>query len=148
MRVALAGCSVVDDPDEPLLVDALEPRGVEASGRAWDDPDVDWPSYDLVVVRSTWGYVHRREEFLAWAEGVPRLANPASALRWNTDKRYLERLAAAGIPVVPTTYVPSDFEPPPGEYVVKPTISAAAEDTSRYGPSDTVAAVAAAIQAW
>jgi hypothetical protein len=135
VRVALAGCSGVADPDEPLLVDALERLAISAVGVPWD-ADVDWTSYDLVVVRSTWDYVHRRDEFLAWADAVPRLANPAAVLRWNTDKRYLAQLAAAGVPVVPTTYVTSDFEPPTGSYVVKPTISAGAEDTARYGPDD------------
>ena len=141
MRVALAGCRSVDDPDEPLLLDALTRAGVTAAAAAWDAP-VDWSSYDLVVVRSTWDYVGRREEFLAWAESVPRLANPAHVLRWNTDKRYLAELADAGVPVVPTTYVDSAFVPPPGEYVVKPTVSAGAADTARYGPADSAAAVA------
>lgn len=140
MRVALAGCSTHSDPDEPLLRAALQRLGVESHGRAWDDDCVDWASYDLVVVRSTWDYVERREEFLAWAARVPRLANPASVLRWNTDKRYLGAFAAAGVPVVPTTYVDGAFGPPPGEYVVKPTVSAAGMDTVRYGPRDAGAA--------
>jgi glutathione synthase/RimK-type ligase-like ATP-grasp enzyme len=139
MRVALAGCRDVHDPDEPVLVEALERAGVTAAGVPWD-ADVDWSAYDLVVVRSTWDYVERLEEFLAWADAVPRLANPATVLRWNTDKRYLARLAAAGVPVVPTTYVTGAFEPPPGDYVVKPTVSAAAMDTSRYGEADGAAA--------
>ena len=107
---------------------------------AWDDSEADWASYDLVVVRGTWDYVPRRAEYLAWAASVPRLANPAQVLRWNTDKSYLGRLAAAGVPVVPTTYVEGAFAPPPGEYVVKPTVSAAAADTARYGPGDEAAA--------
>lgn len=134
-RVALAGCREIADPDEPGLIKALAGAGVDAVGLPWDS-DADWSAYDLVVVRSTWDYIERREELLAWAESVPRLANPAGVLRWNTDKRYLERFAAAGVPVVPTTYVTDDFEPPAGEYVVKPTVSAAAMDTSRYGPGD------------
>ena len=55
----------------------------------WDDPAVDWAAYDLVVLRSPWDYVSRRDEFVAWAAGVPRLANPADVVAWNTDKRYL-----------------------------------------------------------
>jgi glutathione synthase/RimK-type ligase-like ATP-grasp enzyme len=61
-------------------------------------------------------------------------------LGWNTDKRYLAELAAAGVPVVPTTYVTGTFAPPPGEYVVKPTVSAAGLDTTRYGPGQEAAA--------
>ena len=55
-----------------------------------------------MVLRSPWDYAPRRDEFVAWARPVPRLANPADVVRWNTDKRYLAELAAAGVPVVPT----------------------------------------------
>jgi glutathione synthase/RimK-type ligase-like ATP-grasp enzyme len=141
VRVALAGCREIDDPDEPALIAALGRLGVTAEGHPWD-ADVDWASYDLVAVRSTWDYVERLAEFLAWADAVPRLANPAGVLRWNTDKRYLAELAAAGVPVVPTTYVGAGdvFTPPAGDYVVKPTVSAAAMDTARYGPADEATA--------
>jgi glutathione synthase/RimK-type ligase-like ATP-grasp enzyme len=131
LRVAIAGCTAIADPEEPLLVDALGRLGVQAEGRPWDG-DTDWAAYDLVVVRSTWDYVERREEFLAWADSVPRLANSADVLRDNTDKRYLGRLAAAGLPVVPTVYPDAAWTPPAGEYVVKPTVSAASADTVRY----------------
>jgi glutathione synthase/RimK-type ligase-like ATP-grasp enzyme len=139
VRVAIAGCTELSDPEEPLLVDALAGVGVQAEGRPWDSA-ADWASYDLVVVRSTWDYVGRRDEFLAWADSVPRLANPAAVLRDNTDKRYLGRLATAGVPVVPTTYPDADWEPPTGEYVVKPTVSAASADTARYRPGQEMAA--------
>lgn len=122
-----------------MLVEALSRQGITATGHPWD-ADVDWASYDLVVVRSAWDYVDRHAEFLAWADRVPRLANRASVLRWNTDKTYLGRLADAGVPVVPTTYVTGIFEAPSGEYVVKPTVSAGAADTARYGPADADAA--------
>ncbi len=133
MRVALAGCTAVEDPDGPALIGALERVGVVGVSLPWDH-DVDWDGFDLVVVRSTWDYTDRLPEFLAWAERVPRLANAAAVLRWNTDKHYLGELAAAGVPVVPTTYVTGDWEPPAGEYVVKPTVSAGARDTVRYRP--------------
>src|SRR3954463_11752381 len=139
VRVALAGCSEIDDPDEPALIAALARLGVAAEGHPWD-AWMDWTGYDLVVDRSTWDYVPRLDEFLDWADSVPLLANPAKVLRWNTDKRYLARLGAAGLPVVPTTYVTGDFAPPEGQYVVKPTVSAAAMDTARYGPADEAAA--------
>jgi glutathione synthase/RimK-type ligase-like ATP-grasp enzyme len=135
-RVALATCAALPQlaDDEPLLLDALRARGVEAEPAVWDNPEIAWDAYDLVVVRSTWDYVPRRSEFLAWAEAVPRLLNPAEVIRWNTDKRYLATLPRA----VPTSFVgPGDrWEPPEGEYVVKPTVSAGARDAARYGRGD------------
>lgn len=146
-RVALATCSELPDldEDERRVVEPLAARGVVAQAEVWDDPEVDWEAFDLTVVRSTWDYVGRREEFLAWAESVPRLHNPAEVLRWNTDKRYLAELTEAGLPVVPTWYdeIPSEE----GEIVVKPTESAGARDTGRFTSAEEAAELAEAIRA-
>lgn len=126
--------------DEPLR-DALRARGADAVPAVWDDPSVAWDAFDLVVVRSTWDYVTRLGEFLGWARAVPRLANPAHLLAWNTDKTYLRSLADAGVPVVPTRWadgpaslreMASDW----GDIVVKPNVSAGARDTLRCGSGD------------
>jgi hypothetical protein len=128
------------DEDLPPLESALVDAGLAAAITIWDDPDVDWGAFDLVVVRSVWDYVPRREQFLAWAErveAVTRLANPVPVLRWSTDKRYLRDLQAAGVPVVPTVFLePGDpvHVPPTTDVVVKPAISAGSADTDRYPP--------------
>jgi hypothetical protein len=142
-RIALATAAEFADLDEdgPALVAALSRLGLHGEPAVWTDPRVDWSAYDLVVVRSTWDYHHRRDEFVAWAERVAevsRLANPAPVVRWNTDKTYLRALAAAGLPVVPTEWLePGDtFVVPAGEYVVKPAVSAGSKDTNRYRSGD------------
>jgi glutathione synthase/RimK-type ligase-like ATP-grasp enzyme len=109
----------------------------------WDAGDVDWSAFDLVVVRSTWDYAERRDEFLDWARALPRVLNPVPVLEWNTDKqRYLSDLAAAGVPIVPTTFVgPGDAFDPPGEpFVVKPTVSAGGRSSAWFEPGETDAA--------
>jgi glutathione synthase/RimK-type ligase-like ATP-grasp enzyme len=147
-HVALVTCAELPDldPDDRLLRTALQQAGVRASAAIWDDPAVDWSAFDLVLLRNTWDYARRHDEFLAWAAGVPRLANPADVVAWNTDKRYLRELAAAGVPVVPTTWVaPGDGSagpttswaaPTTGEWVVKPAVSAGSRDTGRYDCAD------------
>jgi hypothetical protein len=146
-RIALvtARQALALDEDMPPLVQALASLGAAGEPVVWDDPAVRWQGYDLAVVRSTWDYAARRDEFVAWAERVgalTRLANPASVLRWNTDKTYLRELAGAGVPVVPTHWIgPADevripFE---GDVVVKPTISAGAKDTARHAARDSAA---------
>ncbi|MFI8537068.1 RimK family alpha-L-glutamate ligase [Streptomyces aquilus] len=126
------------DRDLPVLVDVLRAAGADAEAVFWDDADVDWGGYDLVLIRSTWDYSWRAAEFTAWAERVgkvTRLANPADVVRWNSDKRYLGELAAAGVPTVPTSYLaPGDAVELPGdhEYVVKPTSGAGARYAARY----------------
>ncbi|MCW2621703.1 MAG: hypothetical protein JWL64_1305, partial [Frankiales bacterium] len=80
-----------------------------------------------------------------WAAQVPRLVNPVAVLAWNTDKVYLRDLETAGIPVVPTTFVaPGErYLPPDGEVVVKPSVSAGARDTERFGAGADGAALVA-----
>ncbi|MCW2544320.1 MAG: hypothetical protein JWM40_1872 [Frankiales bacterium] len=99
---------------------------------------MDWDAFDLVLIHTTWDYIDRREEFVAWAESVARLRNTAEVIAWNTDKTYLRELEAAGIPIVPTTWLaPGDAFTPPGHaFVVKPTVSAGAQDTAAYPAGD------------
>lgn len=141
--VLIASCADAAgrDEDEPLLLAALAGAGLTAAPADWADPDVDWAAADLVVVRSTWDYAPRRDEFLAWARRVAAattLLNPVEVLEWNTDKRYLAELAAAGLPVVPTAWVTGAGELPgaltrwDGDVVVKPVVSAGARDTARF----------------
>jgi hypothetical protein len=140
-RVALvthAGLPDLAEDDRPLRA-ALRARGVAADVTVWDDPAVEWAAYDLVLLRSPWDYSARRDEFLAWAETVPALANPPAVVRWNTDKRYLRDLDALGVPVVPTTWLqPGEPVTLPGEgrFVVKPAVSAGSADTGRYDAAD------------
>ncbi|MFD0971031.1 ATP-grasp domain-containing protein [Plantactinospora endophytica] len=128
------------DPDDRLLLPPLAQRGIRAEAAIWDDPDVDWAGYALAVLRSPWDYPTRRAEFVAWTRTVPRLANPADLVRWNTDKRYLRELASAGVPTVPTTWLGPDDDwtlpAEPGEYVVKPVVGAGSLDAGRYDLAD------------
>ena len=144
-RIGVATCAAVPglDEDGALLLDALAAAGADAVVGVWDDDGVDWPSFDTALVRSTWDYPLRRAEFLAWTNRCRRTANPAGVLAWNTDKRYLADLARAGVPTVPTAFVPpgSPLRAPGPDYVVKPTVSGSAADTGRFSdPADPAAA--------
>lgn len=107
LHIALATCRELPDwecDDEPLHA-ALASRGVSVSHAIWNDPSVDWATYDAVLIRTTWDYADQRDAFVAWAErtsGVTRLFNPADVVEWNTDKSYLLELGDAGIPIAPT----------------------------------------------
>jgi glutathione synthase/RimK-type ligase-like ATP-grasp enzyme len=146
-RIALATCAALPDldPDDRLLAAALGGRAVPA---VWDDPAVDWDAFELVVVRSTWDYVGRREAFLAWADALgDRLRNPPEVLRWSTDKRYLGDLAAAGLPVVETAF-PGPGEPlPTAPVVVKPAVGAGSIDAARHDDPRAAAAHVARLHA-
>ena len=139
MEIALATSAAVpaEFDDDELIAEALRERGAGARFVEWDDPGADWNAFDRVVIRSTWDYTHRLDEFLAWVDAVDgRLRNPPALVRWNSDKRYMGDLESAGLPVVPTRYVEPGEDVPPlsGEVAVKPTISAGGRDTGRFGP--------------
>jgi glutathione synthase/RimK-type ligase-like ATP-grasp enzyme len=131
-RILLATCRdfAAGEPGHEALDSALAARGLEASWVVWDDSSVDWSTAGLVAVRSTWDYMSRLDEFLAWAERFDHvLLHGSRAFRWNTDKRYLLDLGRAGVPVVPTQVATSEADvralvSSSGAWVVKPTVGA------------------------
>lgn len=141
--VLIATCDPCPHPDVDAgpLAAALDRAGLRHAMAAWHDADEDWGRARLTLIRSTWNYVARHEEFVAWAERVDqvgRLCNPAAVVRWNAHKSYLVELAAKGLPVVPTVWVRQGSEVSLAEIcdregwrrvVIKPAISAGSFET-------------------
>jgi hypothetical protein len=148
-RIVLAGCSalVAGDGDDAGLIPALRSRGLHARWLSWDDPET--LEADLVIPRATWDYTERLDEFLAWTRRVSNLVNAPSVVAWNTDKRYLTDLSAAGVPTVPSAF----FAPgetvriSAGEVVVKPAIGAGSVGAQRFTDSKLARRHALALQA-
>jgi glutathione synthase/RimK-type ligase-like ATP-grasp enzyme len=99
---------------------------------------VSWGRFDAALLRSTWDYAERRDDFLAWCAHCARqtrLLNPEPVVRWNTDKRYLNALADAGVGTVESVFVEpgqAALLPDWNEFVVKPAVGAGSRDTQRY----------------
>lgn len=128
-RVALATAEHLPqlDADSRLLLPHLQEQGVAAAPAIWTDPAVDWAAYDAVVIRSTWDYFHREDEFDAWIDRVVQFAplvNPPGVLRWNAHKTYLRDLGERGVPVVDTLWVHSGerVDVPWPQAIVKPAV--------------------------
>ena len=165
-RVALvtARAAIELDEDLPPLRDALANQGAQVAMPCWDDPTVDWSSFDVAVLRSTWDYAERVAEFLAWCDrcaAATTLLNSPEVVRWNVDKHYLLDLVGAGVPTVPTRFVEpgadahrelaafltheGDIDPGTAmpadrfaEFVVKPAIGAGSRDAARYRLADLI----------
>ena len=111
MVLAVVTCS--DYPnltgdDTPLVVSELRSQGVNTEVVVWDSQEVRWDRFSAAIVRSTWDYSQRRDEYLTWIDRISRqtqLWNPAQVLTWNTHKHYLRDLKAQGIPVLPTEWL-------------------------------------------
>lgn len=144
-RIALATAREAQplDEDLPPLIDAFAGEAVAA---CWDDPSVDWSRFDLVLLRSTWDYVPRLPEFLAWCGRVAAqtlLLNPPALVRWNTDKHYLADLAARDLATVPSRFLEPGQHAADDlhaivagfhceEFVVKPAVGAGSKDAQRH----------------
>lgn len=139
-RLALATCAHLPGihPDDAHLASELTRLGIEPVSCTWSDPKVEWSSFDAVLIRTTWDYFQRYDEFLDWLDrlAVPTINNKP-LLRWNSDKRYLLELAQLGVDIVPVHTASAERLPellagmPGQDVVVKPTVSGGAWNTVR-----------------
>ena len=134
----LEGYFVYDE----LLYEPLKQVGWLVETVSWHSKNVDWNTYDVVVVRSTWDYQQHARAFMQCLrridESTAILANSLRLMTWNISKEYLKDIASQGISIVPTLWldtfdlsaVSAGFEHFGCErLVVKPTISANADHT-------------------
>ncbi|MCA9518683.1 MAG: hypothetical protein KC635_27290, partial [Myxococcales bacterium] len=157
LRVAIATCAPfppVADDEGPLRA-AFAARGVAVDDVPWD-ADVAWGAFDACLIRTTWDYQERKDAFVAWAERAAEetlLLHGPAVVRWNTDKRYLRELEAAGAPLTPTIWLDAGEgadvaarvrEAGWGRAFLKPVVGANARETLRF---DADAAGLAAAQA-
>lgn len=150
-NIALATCSVLPDlhEDDAPIIASLAEHGITAVPAIWDDATVDWSNFDATIVRSTWDYSNRKREFLTWAQSVPNIINEADIISWNTDKYYLKALGERGVPTIKTLWLDPNRHfsgqaintriPAFGDFIIKPTVSAGAQDTMRYQKSSAQA---------
>jgi glutathione synthase/RimK-type ligase-like ATP-grasp enzyme len=149
--IALATCATVPDweIDDRVFHAALAARDIDARRCVWDDPAVDWTSFDLVLIRTTWDYQEKREAFVAWAQRIPvPLQNPAAIIEWNTHKAYLRDLEARGVPIVPTEWLACGTTPDIASLCegrgwprafLKPCVGATSRETLRFDVGDPAA---------
>ncbi len=129
---------------------ALEAAGIEVAPVVWTEA-AEASGFDLVMPLVAWGYHERYSVWLALLDAFERkdmpVANPATLLRWNSDKSYLEELSNVGVASVPSMTVSELDEPHLAEarehfgcetLVVKPLVSASAYGTYRLAPGDPV----------
>jgi len=138
-----------------LTIEPLARLGHRVDEVSWRGPAV-WDDYDAVIIRSPWDYQKDAAAFLACLEAIERssatLQNPLAVVRWNINKRYLLDLQRRGVAIVPTRCSAGIDEAAlraaygahgTDELIVKPAISAGADDTFRVPREDVSAFIAA-----
>jgi glutathione synthase/RimK-type ligase-like ATP-grasp enzyme len=128
-------------PDDLPLASELNAAGIDAVPAVWTDPDVDWALFDAVIIRSTWDYHRRRDDFARWTGELPvPLFNPPAVVRWNMHKGYLLELGKNGV-LIPRTEMIQTPRPPSwnGPLIVKPAVSASAYETHHFDDASSAA---------
>ena len=96
-------------PDDQLAVERVRALGVDVRPIVWTDGVSASDGCDVVVIRSCWDYHLMPDRFHDWTRAVEvrgaRVWNPPAMIAWNTDKRYLQALEAAGVPVPETVWL-------------------------------------------
>jgi glutathione synthase/RimK-type ligase-like ATP-grasp enzyme len=94
--------------DDKLAIPFLEQRGITVTATIWDEPLIDWKSFEAVIIRSPWDYYTKAQNFRRWLDSLEQdhvnVWNPVSVVRWNTDKNYLSRFRENGIRIIPTEF--------------------------------------------
>ncbi len=108
-RVAIASCKDLPDweLDDLSFFQTLTEYGVEYEILPWDSA-VDWSQYEACLIRTTWDYQERFEEFTQWLDHVSKqttLLNSKAVMLWNSHKSYLKDLETAGITIAPSHWL-------------------------------------------
>lgn len=131
------------------LRSALDVEGITAVASPWtahaDDPS-GLVGFAHVLPLLAWNYHLDHARWLracrGWAEAGLPVSNPPAVLAWNSNKRYLERLAEKGIAIPYTAWMPrlgrellEDAFAHTGadELIAKPAVSGGAWKTWRFG---------------
>lgn len=149
MKIALLTCR--DRPDiykkEQMLRLEISPT-LDVTIEIWNDPSVDWASFDCLIFRTVWDYFEYPKEFAAWLEKIEglniRTLNPLSIIKRNQHKFYLKDLQNQGIDIIPTVFIPHNTgldlsflkENNWEKAVIKPAISGASYMTTLFSQGE------------
>lgn len=95
--------------EDTFLLRHLQEKGLDITFEIWNDPQVNWEKYDLLVLKSPWDYFDYIKDFYEWLDlleqkNIP-LLNPLTTVRWNADKHYLRDIARAGFTIPPSLWI-------------------------------------------
>ncbi len=152
MKIALLTCKDLTGfiaKEESLVTALLDRPGVRVDTIAWDQEGANWGDYDVAIIRTTWDYTKRLEEFFAALANIKKsgchLYNSLDLVHWNAHKSYLLELEASGVAIIPTVLwspakdTPVDWPMPfklRERWIIKPAVGANADGTEIFLPKD------------
>lgn len=134
--------------EDRLVQEAFEAMGLRVIRKSWSTKNFDWSNTKAALIRTTWDYFDRYEEWQNWLEkvsSVTRLINPIELIRWNMDKHYLGDLQKKGVNIPETLYIETGSKATLQalhsqtawtETILKPCVSGAARHTYKLNPEN------------
>ncbi len=94
----------LEEVSRHLIAAAGEKCGIAFEVVYWDENDLPQRGFDLAVIRTTWDYHERPEQYLTTLEahvrgGLP-VHNSPDIVRWNMRKTYLKELGPSAIETI------------------------------------------------
>lgn len=133
--------TTVESEDDKLLY-FLKEKGLTIDLVIWNNPHINWEDYQVAILKSPWDYFDLIEDFYTWLDLLVtkkvKLLNPINVVRWNSDKRYLKEIEAAGLKIIPSIFINKQNrvslkhffdEFNTDKLIVKPCISGGAKNT-------------------
>lgn len=130
-----------------LTFKPMAEHGWQVSEVSWRDQNVDWNAFEAVVIRSPWDYQDAAADFIDTLKRIDKsracLLNSLDTVLWNINKSYLQDFERQGIPIVPTRWMDTYSDVAmhgayetwgTPEIIIKPQVSANADDTFRLSP--------------
>jgi hypothetical protein len=151
-RIALITCDALPNlsVDDALLLRPFQEQGYTPYPIKWDSKQVAWETFDALLIRSSWDYHYRVQEYEQWLHLLESLQlpvwNPIKVVRWNMRKTYLRELEQRGIEIVPTLLIEQGSTVNLAhlleknswqEIVIKPTMGASAFQVEKIDRSPT-----------
>ncbi len=145
-RLVYLTCDNMDGyvTDDELTLPLLKKAGWTVDVLSWT-ATCDWSVYKAAIVRTTWDYTLRLNEFLEKMKVISsqtRLVNCYETIVWNSRKTYLRDLESWGLKTIPTEYNwPQDWSAlfdkwKTGDIMAKPQVGANSVGTRMITPSN------------
>lgn len=112
MKIALLTCKELPNltKSDQLLIPELAKYNHHATAEIWDDDQINWNDFDLLIFRNTWDYFEKQTQFDIWLQQIEKskikTLNALSIINQNKHKFYLRDLQQQGITIIPTIFIP------------------------------------------
>ena len=151
MKIGILTCTQLPNllESEQFLIPALQNQNHDVIAVIWDDNDINWNEFDLLIFRNTWDYFEKQTAFDLWLHKIATLKikclNSIETIQKNKHKFYLKELESEGISIIPTVFIEktdnlnlSEIIPKHWKKaVIKPAYSGGSFQTKLFNVADT-----------